>query len=220
MADKIISRLIRLPAARKAEIREEYKAGAIDREEMIRRVRSRTIPGSKEVYGQWLEIPMRTDDMGKESIKVKEYDDDTLRFEVEDKTWTPTLLRAPMPGGVIDELRNKYSRFRTRHESGYQLALENRARRKAEYKAWVKSGGGMLMTPAKEARQVEREKLKEKGKPTLEREVLERIGEVMARQGIEMTGKRSRIMEKNLRWERVADVEGAGKKEVETAVGD
>ena len=133
----------------------------------------------------------------------KEFDGDTLRFEVEEKTWTPTLLRAPMPDGVIDELRNKYSRLRTRHEPAYQLALEARERRKAAYKAWVKSGGNMLLSPTKEAQMAEKRKLKEKGEPTLEREVLERIGEVMASKGIEMTAKRRKEVAKNLRGDRV-----------------
>ena len=78
------------------------------------------------------------------------------------------------------------------------------------------------MTPAKEARQLEREKLKERGEPTLEKEVLERIGEVMAKQGIEMTGKRRREVEKNLRGERVVKwgpgVEIPGKREAKRAV--
>lgn len=169
------------------------------------RLRGRTIPGSKEVYGDWLEIPLPKAEMykRKQEDTTAHPEFDTLRFEVEQRTWTPTLLRAPMPGGVIDELRNKYSRFRTRHDAGYQLALENRARRKAEYKAWAESAGGMLMTPAKEARLAEKEKLKAKGEPTLEKEVLERIGEVMAGRGIEMTGKRRREVAKNLRGEGV-----------------
>lgn len=217
--DKIISRLIPLPDEKKAEIQEELSAKGIGRKGMRNRLGRRTVPGSKDVYGDWLEIPVP----GKPKPKNhKQHDDDTLRVEVEEKTWTPTLLRAPMPGGVIDELRNKYSRFRTRHDAGYQLALDNRARRKAEYKAWAESAGGMLMTPAKEARQLEREKLKERGEPTLEKEVLERIGEVMAKQGIEMTGKRRREVEKNLRGERVVKwgpgVEIPGKREAKRAV--
>ena len=141
--------------------------------------------------------------MKKPPAKSEVSDGDTLRFEVEEKTWTPTLLRAPMPDGVIDELRNKYSRFRTRHEPAYQHALEMRERRKAAYKAWVKSGGNMLLSPTKEAQMAEKRKLKEKGEPTLEREVLERIGEVMASKGIAMTGKRRKEMARNLRGDRV-----------------
>ena len=61
----------------------------------------------------------------------------------------------------------------------------------------------MLLSPAKEAQMAEKRKMKEKGEPTLEREVLERIGEVMASKGIEMTGKRRREVAKNLRGDRV-----------------
>lgn len=197
--DKIISRLIPLPKQNKDESREELEAqNEGEGQERMERRKRRTIPGSKEVYGDWLEIPLPKVKAGKPKSNKNQYDGDSRSFEVEERTWTPTLLSAPMPGGVIDELRNKYSRFRTRHDAGYQLALDNRARRKAEYKAWAESGGGMLMTPKKEARNVEREKLKGRGEPTLEREVLERIGEVMARQGIEMTGKRRREVARNL----------------------
>ncbi|KAL9067344.1 MAG: hypothetical protein Q9161_006952 [Pseudevernia consocians] len=218
--DKIISRLIPFPEEKKAEIRAESRAENIGRREMQHRLAGRTIPGSNEVYGNWLEIPLPRPVADKEI--ASEYDSDTLRYEVEETTWTPTLVSAPMPGGVIDELRNKYSRFRTRHDAGYQLALDNRARRKAEYKAWVESGGSMSMTPTKEASRVEKEKLKEKGEPRLEKEVLERIGEVMARQGVEMTGKRRREMERNLSREGVvkwgADVEIPEKKRGERVV--
>ena len=160
--------------------------------------------------------------MKKPPAKSEVSDGDTLRFEVEEKTWTPTLLRSPMPDGVIDELRNKYSRFRTRHEPAYQHALEMRERRKAAYKAWVKSGGNMLLSPTKEAQMAEKRKLKEKGEPTLEREVLERIGEVMASKGIEMTGKRKKEMARNLRGDRVVKWgDGVGKDgRVTGAVGD
>ena len=73
--------------------------------------------------------------------------------------------------------------------------------------------------PAKEGRRVEREKLKERGEPTLEREVLERIGEVMTSKGVEMTRKRRKEMEKNLKGKRVVkwgdDVEGVEKEKAE-----
>ncbi|CAF9914545.1 hypothetical protein IMSHALPRED_001938 [Imshaugia aleurites] len=185
--DKIIERLIPLPDEAQASIRAEFAAGAIGQKELIHRLRGRTIPGSKEVYKHWLEIPLpnpqHDSDDSRKRKAPKPLDNDTQRFEVEARTWTPTLLRAPMPGGVIDELRNKYSRFRTRHDAGYQLALDNRARRKAEYEAWARSGGGVMVTPRMEARQKEREVLKGRGEPVLERALLERIGEVMKERG-------------------------------------
>lgn len=153
--------------------------------------------------GEWVEIPNNPSAENEGTAPSKDHDADTLRFEVEESTWTPTLLRAPMPAGVIDELRSKYSRHRTRHDPGYQLALDNRQRRKEEWKAWVKSAGGMLNSPAKEARAKEVYEMKEKGKPELKREVLERIGEVMARQGIELSKDRQKELERNLATEEV-----------------
>lgn len=115
-----------------------------------------------------------------------------------------------MPGGVIDELRNKYGKHRTRHDAGYQLAMDNREKRKVEWEAWAKSGGGMLMTPAREARQRERAQMAAKGRPELRREVLVQIGEVMARKGIALTAERERELERNLMTEDVLAKERAG----------
>lgn len=222
--DKIISRLIPLPDEAKTTIREEFEAGIITKEDMRRRLRSRSVPGSKEIYGSWLEIPLPPkSDKDKKTPRQdrEEHENDTLRYEVEETTWTPTLLRAPMPGSVIDELRNKYSRLRTRHSAEYEQRLEDRAARKAAYEAWVATGGGgIMMTPGQEARKAARERAKEKGQPALEREVLERIGEAMASSGVEMTERRRRDMMGNLRGEGVVrwgdgvdvdvDVDGQG----------
>ena len=177
LQDCIISKLIRLPGNSK----------------------KRFIANSDKATGFLVEVPIpaKQDD----KPEKKDHEIDTLRFEVEEQTWTPTLLRAPMPGSVIDELRGKYSKFRTRHEPDYALAMENREKRKAAHKALVKSGGGMLLTPAREARLRERSELVAKGKPELKAEVLERIGEVMAGKGIEMTEERRKEIERNFERE-------------------
>ncbi|CAG7928228.1 unnamed protein product [Penicillium olsonii] len=44
---------------------------------------------------------------------------DTSRMEVEASTFVASLAEPPMPSTVIDELRNKYSKFRTRHDPEY-----------------------------------------------------------------------------------------------------
>jgi len=54
-----------------------------------------------------------------EEPMYKDADVDTLRIQVEDKSFLPTLLRPPMPPSVIDELRNKFSKFRDRHDDDY-----------------------------------------------------------------------------------------------------
>lgn len=54
-----------------------------------------------------------------EVVPDKETESDTPRIRVDDASFLPRLLSPPMPGGVINELRNQYSKFRTRHEDWY-----------------------------------------------------------------------------------------------------
>lgn len=112
----------------------------------------------------------------KEPEKHEDHDDDTLRMEVEAETWVPTLLRPPMPSSVIDELRNKFSVFRTRHDEEYI------AKKKAEDAETQrrKSMGAMMRTPIKQLNRKERAEKKARGKPELSEDALARIGQVMA----------------------------------------
>ncbi|KAK9778817.1 putative KOW motif-containing protein [Seiridium cardinale] len=102
---------------------------------------------------------------------------DTLRIDVEERTFIPTLLRPPMPESVIDELRNKYSRFRTRHEPEYLAAKEAEEQAKKDRVQLMDS----MRTPLQEFHRAERERKKKKGKPRLTAEMLEEIGKVIAR---------------------------------------
>lgn len=113
-----------------------------------------------------------------QSLK-KEYTDfpgDTLRMEVEAKTFVPTLLTPPMPGSVIDELRNRYSIFRTRHDPEY-IAAKMAEDAEAEAKKKVSE---QMRTPLKEANRKLRKERKAKGKGTLTPEMLEKIGKIIA----------------------------------------
>lgn len=108
---------------------------------------SSTPKHTRYVSGLNIEIPWPEPEM-------REFTDeaaDTLRIEVEDKTWIPHLQSYPMPPTVIDELRNKYSSLRTRHEPEY---VEKKKKEDA-YQAWVKSR--KLLSPKAEliARQAE-----------------------------------------------------------------
>ncbi|KAI9734747.1 MAG: hypothetical protein M1818_006734 [Claussenomyces sp. TS43310] len=107
----------------------------------------------------------------------QDYDCDTLRIDVEAKTFVPTLLKAPMPGSVIDELRNKYSKFRTRHDEEY-IAKKTAEEEEKEAK---KRLARTMMTPLKEVNRRARKLRKAKGKGKLTREMMMRIGEVIAR---------------------------------------
>jgi large subunit ribosomal protein L24 len=73
---------------------------------------------SRYVAGLDIEIPWPME----EEPVITDGDMDTPRMEVETSTFVATLSQPPMPSTVIDELRNKYSKFRTRHDPEYLRA--------------------------------------------------------------------------------------------------
>ncbi|KAI1175771.1 hypothetical protein F4777DRAFT_549212 [Nemania sp. FL0916] len=113
----------------------------------------------------------------KDEPEKPDYDADTLRIDVEEKTFVPSLLRPPMPEAVIDELRGRYSRFRTRHEPEYVAKLEAQEQAVKDRAKLAES----MRTPLQEFHRAERDRKKRKGKPRLTLEMLEKIGEVIAR---------------------------------------
>ncbi|KAK6226058.1 KOW domain-containing protein [Colletotrichum tabaci] len=139
---------------------------------------TRYIPGAN-IAIPWpeREIPVREDQPG-----------DTTRVDVEQFTFVPTLLSPPMPASVIDELRNKYSRFRTRHEDDYILRKEAE---EAEKKALKKASADALAsmrTPIQEFNRQQREARRARGEPELTTDMLQRIGEIIARNKAAATG--------------------------------
>ncbi|OJJ47480.1 hypothetical protein ASPZODRAFT_130970 [Penicilliopsis zonata CBS 506.65] len=67
---------------------------------------------TRYISGENIEIPWpRT-----EPPALKDEEWDTLRMEVETPTWLPSLEYAPFPPSVLDELRNKFSKYRVRHD--------------------------------------------------------------------------------------------------------
>lgn len=112
----------------------------------------------------------------KEVEEHEDHDIDTLRIEVEEKTFVPSLLRPPMPKTVIDELRNKYSKFRDRHDEDFIA----RKIKEDEETAKNKRTRELMRTPLKETLRRERMAKKALGKPRLSEKMLARIGEVMA----------------------------------------
>jgi large subunit ribosomal protein L24 len=113
-----------------------------------------------------------------DSIREKEdYPSDTLRREVEEMTFVPTLLTPPMPGSVIDELRNKYSIFRTRHDPEYVAQKVAEDLEIAEKKKMSRE----MDTPLKEINRKARKLRRAKGKGKLTKGMLLRIGEVISR---------------------------------------
>lgn len=107
----------------------------------------------------------------------KQFKGDTGREEVQEATFVPTLLRAPMPDMLINELRNQYSRFRTRHEMWYieKKIAEDEAKKNA------KKADATMMTPVDEFNRQRRAERKALGEPVLSEDMLERLGEHMAK---------------------------------------
>ncbi|UNI16105.1 hypothetical protein JDV02_002574 [Purpureocillium takamizusanense] len=101
---------------------------------------------------------------------------DTVRDQVEDRTFHYGLLAPPMPEGVVDELRNKYSRFRTRHEPWY---IEEKNTLEA-IEAGQDDAARLMQTPLQEFHEMQREIRDSQGEPELSVEMLEKLGQIMA----------------------------------------
>lgn len=123
----------------------------------------------------------------KRKEKLQTHADDTARYDVDARTWTPTLLRAPLPFSMIDELRGKYSEFRTRHTKEFVEKVAANERRKKARAAYFERGGGMLEDPMKRlslADQAKRRReWREKG-DVPGPEVLEQLGKKMVESGV------------------------------------
>lgn len=113
----------------------------------------------------------------REAVERKDTDADTPRAEVVAQTFIPTLLQPPMPEALIDELRNRYSRFRTRHEPLYVARKEREEELKREEKLSVAT----MRTPVQEYNSQQRALRRARGQPQLTDEMLKRIGEVIAK---------------------------------------
>jgi len=113
----------------------------------------------------------------------EDFDSDTLRITVEEPTWIPTLLSPPFPEGVINELRNKYSKFRTQHDYEYIAKKEQEAIEEDSKLESIKE----MRTPLKELQAKIRKETKQKYSSAARKErgelvgseLLSRIGELM-----------------------------------------
>ena len=125
----------------------------------------RIIPGLES------EVPWPVKDEPEE--KDQEYD--TLRITVEEETHKPYLLRPPMPGSVIYELRNEHSRFTNRPDPKKVARREAWAAEAARKKHLSRS----MSTPMMELQEKNRA---ERAAKVLSEETLAKIGEFMTRQ--------------------------------------
>jgi large subunit ribosomal protein L24 len=115
---------------------------------------------TRYVSGLDIEIPWPME----EEPVINDGDMDTTRMAVEVSTFTPSLEQPPMPSTVIDELRNKYSRFRTRHDPEY-LREKMREDYRNEYRKTVS-----MMTPKTDAKNMWIAQVAERKKAKLDAE--------------------------------------------------
>jgi large subunit ribosomal protein L24 len=72
-----------------------------------------TIPKhTRYISGENIEIPWPQAN----AVQHKDQEQDTLRMEVDVQSWTPSLLSPPFESSILDELRNKFSKYRSRHD--------------------------------------------------------------------------------------------------------
>ncbi|MCJ1389354.1 hypothetical protein MMC18_002210 [Xylographa bjoerkii] len=119
--------------------------------------------------------------------EFEDHDIDTFRIEVEERTFVPTLVRPPMPTGIIDELRNKYSKFRDRHDDAFIAKKMEEDRIAEERKRSIRK----MDTPLKELHRKERAERKARGKPVLSQKTLAQIGELMAKNAVPESSSQS-----------------------------
>lgn len=112
-------------------------------------------------------------------VEAPEYvthEKDTPRDKAEERTFYYNLLSPPMPSQVLDELRNKYSKFRTRHEEEYIAKKEAEAARKKGIHSMLTS----MQTPLEEFHAKQKELKEARGEPQLTDDMLEKLGQIIA----------------------------------------
>lgn len=147
----------------------------IDRLELINKYHDKT----KDKYGCDRLVPgtntlIPWPEMSKP--QYEDHEDDTLRITVEEQTFRPILMNYPFPRTVIDELRNKYSKFRTRHDYEYIVSKEAEDARVEKRKELAKG----MRTPLQQLAELRRKKAEEERQKELSEEQLDRIGAVIA----------------------------------------
>lgn len=126
----------------------------------------RVVPGLNVVI-PWPEV---------QPPQLTTHDADTPRDQVEDRSFYYSLLSPPMPPQALDELRNKYSRFRTRHEPEYVARkVAEAAARKGRHDLLVS-----MRTPEAELGDRTRQAKLARGEPQLDDDMLQRLGAIIA----------------------------------------
>ena len=135
---------------------------------------------SRYIAGTTDEIPWPEKEPEKEHF---DQPGDSRIMHVETSTYVPKLLEPPFPVSVMDELRNKYSKFRIRHEPEYIAEIEREERRR------LAKAGKRIPTPVQELNKSIRAEKKARGPPVMTESIMEQIGRVMAQNKPELLEK-------------------------------
>ncbi|KAK6499615.1 hypothetical protein TWF481_009980 [Arthrobotrys musiformis] len=157
---------------------EDPKSGVL-RDAIVKKVRISDVrkdAQGKRTWTRWIaftktEIPWPE----KNEPEYQDEQCDTKRMDAEERTYVPTLLKPPIPDGVVDELRGKYSIFRDRHDREF---IEQKMREDEEEKARKKA---RVVTPLMDInRKIRREKIEKGRTQKLTGSILEQLGRTMA----------------------------------------
>jgi large subunit ribosomal protein L24 len=148
--------------------------------------------GARVISGTDIEIEKPQE--GKQDKEHNQFnEDDTPEYLVHQRTWRPELSGSPIPAGVIDELRGKYSKFRTRHEPGFIAKREAEVEREAYLKDHIRN---RLMTPSQLFHESRLKKANSEadshteGEKSISTDLLAQIGETMAKNSSRTREKR------------------------------
>ncbi|KAF9877789.1 putative KOW domain-containing protein domain-containing protein [Colletotrichum karsti] len=131
----------------------------------------------RHVVGENIIIPWPKE----EPADSVEHPVDTKVMDVDAQTYVPSLTIKPIPEGVINELRNRTSVFRTRHDARYIKKVIRREEEKKAEKSNSAEANISIRTPLQELNRQQRNERRARGKPALSESMLEKIGEVIAR---------------------------------------
>lgn len=136
--------------------------------------------GQRMIAGTNIIIPWQVE----EKPEAETHEADTDLLSTEERTFRPVLLEPPMPLSVIDELRNKYSKFRTRHDWDY-VRDKDLEELKAEKR---KELAEKMKTPKQQMRDLKIKEGEAAREKELSNEQLAMIGQVIAAQQAKVRG--------------------------------
>lgn len=139
---------------------------------------SSTPKHTRYIAGENIEIPWPREE---EAPRFKDEPWDTLRMEVETPTWIPSLLHPPFESSILDELRNKYSKYRTRHDPEWveEKKLEDYKEEYLKSRTLLTPQGELRAKRLKEKEEARKAKLDADGNYIMDKETAEFIERFM-----------------------------------------